>query len=121
MVDPARARQVVAFSRSCWRHAAEADRNVQLRAAPAVVETAETAAFRSPVPTQMVSNGEFNPLPQTERQRQVEARIKDLADTAGRRLGMDRRRFLMTSCGMAAAFVALNDVFGPLFAVSPAE
>jgi hypothetical protein len=34
---------------------------------------------------------------------------------------MDRRRFLRTSCGMAVAFVALNDVFGPLFDVSPAE
>jgi predicted TIM-barrel fold metal-dependent hydrolase len=87
----------------------------------AQTEPAETAAFRSPVPTQMVSNGEFNPLPQTEHQRQVEERIKHLADTAGRKLGMDRRRFLKTSCGMAAAFVALNDVFGPLFDVSAAE
>src|SRR4051812_13510757 len=34
---------------------------------------------------------------------------------------MDRRKFLRTSCGMAAAFVALNDVFGPIFDVSPAE
>ena len=33
---------------------------------------AETAAFASPVPTQMISNGEFNPLPQTRQQRQVE-------------------------------------------------
>ena len=29
------------------------------------VAPAETVAFRSPVPTQIVSNGEFNPLPQT--------------------------------------------------------
>ena len=28
-------------------------------------EPAEKAAFHSPVPTQMISNGEFNPLPQT--------------------------------------------------------
>ena len=34
---------------------------------------------------------------------------------------MDRRQFLRTSCGMAAAFVALNDVFGAIFDVSPAE
>ena len=34
---------------------------------------------------------------------------------------MDRRRFLRTSCGMAAAFVAMNDVFGPVFNVDPAE
>ena len=41
---------------------------------------AETAAFASPVPTQIVSNGEYNPLPQTREQARVEARIKDLAD-----------------------------------------
>jgi len=33
--------------------------------------------FRSPVPTQIVSNGEFNPLPQTSAQKRVEARIKE--------------------------------------------
>ena len=30
-------------------------------------EPAERAAFNAPVPTQIVSNGEFNPLPQTAR------------------------------------------------------
>src|SRR6516164_8987988 len=87
----------------------------------AATEPAETLAFRSPVPTRVVSNGEFNPLPQTARQRQFEERLKDLADTSARKLGMDRRNFLRTSCGMAAAFVALNDVFGRVFDVSPAE
>ena len=58
------------------------------------LEGAETAAFRSPVPTQMVSNGEFNPLPQSADQRKVEGRLKDLADETGRRLGLDRRQFL---------------------------
>ena len=82
---------------------------------------AESAAFASPVPTQMVSNGEFNPLPQTADQRKVEARLKDFADQTGRKLGLDRRQFLRTTCGMAAAFVAMNDVFGPLFKVDPAE
>ena len=84
-------------------------------------EPAEQAAFRSPVPTQIVSNGEYNPLPQTAEQRRVEARIKELADGMSRRLGMDRRQFLRTASGMAAAFVAMNEVFGRHFAVSPAE
>src|SRR5882672_11388230 len=44
-------------------------------------EPAERAAFNSPVPTQIVSNGEFNPLPQTQQQRRVEERIKEIADT----------------------------------------
>jgi len=82
---------------------------------------AQQAAFRSPVPTQMISNGEFSPLPQSESQRRVEARVKELAGTNGRKLGMDRRRFLATASGMAAAFLAMNDVFGPLFEVGTAE
>ncbi|MBX5453929.1 MAG: amidohydrolase [Acidobacteriia bacterium] len=87
----------------------------------AQLQPAEKAAFPSPVPTQVVSNGEFNPWPQTPQQRKVEARIKDLADTFGRKLGMDRRNFLRSSCGMAAAFLAMNDVFGEIFQVKPAE
>jgi predicted TIM-barrel fold metal-dependent hydrolase len=34
---------------------------------------------------------------------------------------MDRRRFLRTSCGMAAAFLAMNNVYGNLFDVAEAE
>ncbi len=79
------------------------------------------SAFASPVPTQIVSNGEFNPLPQTPQQREVEARIKELADTHGARQGLDRRRFLQTASGMAAAFLAMNKVFGNVFDVSEAE
>ena len=84
-------------------------------------EGAENAAFRSPVPTRVVSNGEFTPIPQTEQQKQVEARIGELADTYGARQGLDRRRFLQTSCGMATAFLAMNQVFGRVFQVSEAE
>ncbi|HXG14628.1 MAG TPA: amidohydrolase family protein [Calidithermus sp.] len=82
---------------------------------------AETAAFPAPVPTQIVSNGEFNPLPQTPEQRRVEARVKALADQLAPRHGLDRRRFLASAAGMAAAFLAMNDVFGRVFEVSPAE
>ena len=31
------------------------------------LKPAQRAAFRSPVPTQMISNGEFSPLPQSGR------------------------------------------------------
>jgi len=82
---------------------------------------AELASFRSPIPTQIVSNGEFNPLPQTRDQARVEARIKELAAGLGKKHGMSRRRFLASSAGMAAAFLAMNEVFGPVFDVSPAE
>ncbi|HEV8142818.1 MAG TPA: amidohydrolase family protein [Methylomirabilota bacterium] len=85
------------------------------------VAPAEVASFRSPIPTQVVSNGEYNPPPQTREQRRVEARVKDLAGDLSRRHGMNRRQFLASSAGMAAAFLAMNEVFGPVFEVSPAE
>jgi len=82
---------------------------------------ADEAAFRSPVPTQMISNAEFNPLPQNEKQKEVEARIKDFGKKKGRSLGMDLGRFLRSPMGMAAAFVAMNDVYGPLFDIDKGE
>src|SRR5215470_14947805 len=85
------------------------------------VAPAETAAFRSPIPTQIVSNGEYNPLPQSRDQPRVEARIKEMADQLGRRHGLSRRSFLASSAGMAAAFLAMNEVFGSVFDVTAAE
>ena len=82
-------------------------------------ETAET--LRSPVPTRMISNGEYMPVPQTDKQKRVEARIKELADAASKKLGISRRHFLATSGGMAAALVAMNEVFGRFFNVSLTE
>ncbi len=82
---------------------------------------AETEPFQSPVPTRMVSNGEYMPYPQTGKQKRVEARIKELADSASRDLAISRRKFLAGTGGMAAAFLAMNEVFGRIFNVSPVE
>ena len=82
---------------------------------------AELAASPTPVPVQVVSSDEFLPIPQTERQKKVEARMNALADDYGRRNGLSRRRFFQTAAGMATAFVAMNEVYGPLFGASPAE
>jgi predicted TIM-barrel fold metal-dependent hydrolase len=75
----------------------------------------------SPIPTQMVSNGEYMPEPQTQQQKQVEARLKELADHASKKLGISRRSFMTTSGGMAASFIAMNDVFGKFFKVDKEE
>jgi hypothetical protein len=77
--------------------------------------------LRSPVPTRMISNGEFLPIPQTEEQKRVEARVLELAATGAKKLGIGRRRFLASSGGMAAAFVAMNEVFGRFFDVDPTD
>lgn len=85
------------------------------------LDQAEDLSFNSPVPTQMISNGEFTPQPQTPQQKRVEERIKELADTHGKKQGLSRRRFLSSAAGLAAGFVAMNEVFGPVFNVSEAE
>jgi uncharacterized protein len=86
------------------------------------VAPAETEPFQGPVPTRMISNGEYMPFPQTQKQKQVEERVKELADHAAKKLGISRRRFLESSGGMAASFIAMNQVFGkPFFKVNHEE
>jgi uncharacterized protein len=82
---------------------------------------AETHAFAGPIPTQSVSSDEFLPSPQTARQKHVEARIREMGDALAKKHGLTRRRFLATASGMAAAFLAMNEVYGPLYGVSRAE
>ena len=82
---------------------------------------AETTRFRSPIPTQSVSSDEFSPEPQSLKQKEFEARVKALGTTIAKKLGMPRRRFFQGAAGMAAAFVAMNDTFGPMYLVSRAE
>jgi uncharacterized protein len=82
---------------------------------------AEEAAFPSPIPTQIVSSDEYFPPPQSREQKEVEARLTALADALAAKQGMTRRRFFQTAAGMAASFVAMNQVYGPLFAASEAE
>jgi predicted TIM-barrel fold metal-dependent hydrolase len=82
---------------------------------------AETHAYPGPIPTQSVSSDEFMPAPQTRAQRRVELRIKELAGDLAARHGTTRRQFLRTAAGMAAAFVAMNEVHGHLFDVTRAE
>ena len=86
-----------------------------------LVAGAEEASAATPIPTQIVSNGEYLPPPQSATQKRVEARINELADENGKRLGLSRRQFMRTSCGMAAAFLAMNEIYGPVFRVEAAE
>lgn len=82
---------------------------------------AERARFRCPIPTQSVSSDEFLPAAQTPRQREFEARAMALGSQLAKHQGLSRRRFFQTAAGMAAAFVAMNDTFGPIYLVSRAE
>ncbi|HEX5855730.1 MAG TPA: amidohydrolase family protein [Thermoanaerobaculia bacterium] len=74
-----------------------------------------------PLPTRLVSNEEFPPLPQTAAQREVEARILAEAGRLAPRLGLSRREFLRRSGGIATSLLAMNAVFGPFFDVQQVE
>jgi len=87
----------------------------------AALVPSELLRLHTPIPTQVVSSDEFYPDPQSPQQREVEGRLVAMADDLGRKQGMDRRRFFQTAAGMAASFVAMNQVYGPLFAATAAE
>src|SRR5258708_30373133 len=87
----------------------------------AALMPSELVQHHTPIPTQIVSSDEFYPDPQNERQREVETRLLAMADDFGGKQGQSRRKFFQTAAGMAASFVAMNEVYGPLFDVSPAE
>ena len=74
-----------------------------------------------PLPTRLVSNEEFAPLPQTPAQQAVEHRILAEAARLAPRLGLNRRDFLRTSGGTATSLLAMNAVFGRFFDVLPVE
>jgi predicted TIM-barrel fold metal-dependent hydrolase len=82
---------------------------------------AESTLFRSPIPVQSVSSDEFMPAPQTARQREFEVRVKALGTEMAQARGVSRRAFFRSAAGMATAFLAMNETYGPLFGVSRAE
>src|SRR3989442_14528221 len=75
----------------------------------------EADVFPSPVPTQMVSNGEYMPVPQTEQQKRVEARIQELADSASKKVGISRRKFLGDIARLVARVLRVPSGSGPSF------
>lgn len=66
----------------------------------------------SPMPTQVVSNEEFEPRPQTPKQKHVEQLIGELSEVRAKKLGMERRDFMRTSMGLATCFLASNQAYG---------
>ncbi len=87
----------------------------------AALMPSELVKYETPIPTQIVSSDEFYPDPQNERQREVENRLLAMADDLGGKQGLSRRKFFQSAAGMAASFVAMNEVYGNLFDVSKAE
>src|SRR6201995_2308963 len=85
------------------------------------LKPSELLPYETPIPTQVVSSDEFYPYPQTEKQRELQARLLTMADDLAKKQGLPSRRFFQTAAGMAAAYVAMNETFGQFFDASPAE
>ena len=83
------------------------------------------ALFPSPIPVQFVSSDEYMPSPQSAKQKEFEARIKESGAALAKKHGMTRRKFFKTAGGMAAAFAAMNEVHAknsaPLYEVEKGE
>jgi predicted TIM-barrel fold metal-dependent hydrolase len=77
--------------------------------------------IQMPIPNCITSNEEFIPPPQTRREIEFECKVNEMADRNARRLGLTRRQFLRTSCGMAVAMLCFNEVYGKTYSVDPLE
>jgi hypothetical protein len=82
---------------------------------------AEDVGGRLPLPTQIVSSDEYFPEKQSRQQKEVERRLTQFGNDMATKLGVSRRKFFQTSAGLAAGYLAMNQVYGNLFDVSEAE
>jgi hypothetical protein len=60
-----------------------------------------------PIKLDPVSNGEYPPPPASEMVREAQRRARRMAEDNARRVGMDRRRFLLSAMGAATTLYAL--------------
>src|SRR5882672_12910054 len=81
----------------------------------------DVGAETLPIPSRIASNEEFIPPPQSREQKEYESRLLAISDEAAKQQGLNRRDFLRTGSGMAAALWALNQVFGNVYDVDAAE
>ena len=77
--------------------------------------------FLPPIPSRIASNEEFVPPPQSAEQKEYEDRLATISERAAQRQGRSRRDFLRSGSGMAAALLALNQVFGDCYEVEADE
>jgi len=73
---------------------------------------AEIAAFRGPIPTRSSRTANTTRCPRRRSNAASRPGVGAAGDLAPKH-GLSRRKFLASSAGMAAAFLAMNDVFAP--------
>lgn len=77
--------------------------------------------LRLPIKVDTTSNGEYIPHPLTPQQHAANGEAMRFVDAAAKKLGIKRRRFLISTCGSAATLLAFNRVHagaGGYFALS---
>jgi hypothetical protein len=78
-------------------------------------------AERTPIPTRIFASEEYAPPPQTQQQKIVESRLKELGSQMAQKLGITRRRFFQSASGLAASYFVMNEVYGQVFDASHKE
>jgi uncharacterized protein len=73
------------------------------------MSTFDPQGQRLPIKIDSASNGEFVPRPLPQVNRVANALALERATEAARALGLNRRNFLVSSCGAAATLMAFND------------
>ena len=73
--------------------------------------------LKFPIPTQLISNGEYDPIPQTPEQAKVEDEIIKNIDLISNEKGLSRRSLLTSTAAISIGLLALNKVYGPFFKV----
>ena len=66
---------------------------------------------RLPIRLDTTSNGEFAPVPLGGAARFANRLAHQRASDTARRLGLSRRRFLVSACGAASSLLAMNEAF----------
>ena len=67
--------------------------------------------LRLPVKLDTTSNGEFVPVPLEPVHRAARHLAFDAASANARRLGLDRRSFLVSACGVATTLIGMNEAY----------
>jgi uncharacterized protein len=75
-------------------------------------ERAADDAPRSPIAFVACSNGEHAPAEESARDRLARARFAAIVEEKHARLGVSRREFAQSACGVAAALLVINEVYG---------
>jgi predicted TIM-barrel fold metal-dependent hydrolase len=73
---------------------------------------------RLPIKLDTTSNGEFVPVPLSPANRRANALAHEGAIRNAKRLGLSRRRFLVSACGAASTLLAFNEAHGHAYDVS---